>query len=362
MRSRDAGAWRHLAERLGIDHPIIQAPMGGGPTTPALIAAVSNAGALGSVAGGYLDPAQLESEIAAVRRITSRPFAVNLFVDGATAGAEDLEPMLALLSRWHASLGVPPPDLITPPASRLAEQVEVVLAAAPPAVSFAFGIPDAELITRLRGIGAFLMGTATSVEEARQLEAAGLDAVVAQGSEAGAHRGTFAAPFEAALIGTMALVPQVVDAVSLPVVASGGIMDGRGIVAAQALGAAAVQMGTAFLVTEEAGIPAIYRERLLAAREDETTLTRAFSGRPARGLRNAFIDEVEREGVPIPPYPLQNSLTRPLRAAAARQGRSDALSLWTGQGVRLARGGPAAQLVERLVREAERVREELAAT
>lgn len=360
MREPDPGAARRLAERIGIEHPIIQAPMGGGPTTPALVAAVSNAGGLGSVAAGYLAPERLEEEIAEVRRLTGRPFAVNLFAGGATTGAEDAGPMLEVLARWHDSLGLPPPERAPATEDRLAEQVEVLQAARVAMVSFTFGIPDAELLRRLRGSGALLVGTATTVEEARRLEEAGCDAVVAQGSEAGAHRGTFAASFEAAQIGTLALVPQVADAVSLPVVASGGIMDGRGIVAAQALGAAAVQMGTAFLVCDEAGTPAAHRERILAAREDETTVTRAFSGRPARGIRNAFLDEVEGSGVPIPPYPVQNSLTRPLRSAAARQGRWDALSLWAGQGVRMARGGPAGRLVEELVREAARVRAALA--
>jgi nitronate monooxygenase len=176
-----------------------------------------------------------------------------------------------------------------------------------------------------------------------------------QGSEAGGHRGTFAGEFEAAMVGTISLVPQAVDAVSVPVIASGGIMDGRGIAAALALGASAVQMGTAFLTCDEAGIPEAYKEAILGAREHETRLTRAFSGRPARGIVNRFMTEIERDaaGDAILPFPLQNSLTRPLRSAAARQGRAEFLSLWAGQGVRLARRQPAGDLVQRLARGAE---------
>jgi nitronate monooxygenase len=185
------------------------------------------------------------------------------------------------------------------------------------------------------------------------LEKAGVDAVIAQGGEAGGHRGTFAAEFQAAMIGTMALVPQVVDAVGVPVIASGGIMDGRGVAAALALGASAVQMGTAFLTCAEAGIPEAYKQAILMAHEHQTRVTRAFSGRPARGIVNRFMQEVERAGAPegVLPYPFQNRLTRPLRNAAARQNRAEFLSLWAGQGVRLARRQPAADLVARLASE-----------
>jgi nitronate monooxygenase len=186
------------------------------------------------------------------------------------------------------------------------------------------------------------------VEEARQLEQAGVDAVVAQGSEAGAHRGTFAVEAEEALIGTVALVPQVVDAVRVPVIASGGIMDGRGIVAALALGASAVQMGTAFLLCKEAGTNAAYREALRHAREDQTTLTRAFSGRMARGLHNEYIDRWNAEGMTHLPYPWQNAFTQPMRRAAAQAKQSGLLSLWAGQGVRMARECSAEELIAQL--------------
>ena len=184
----------------------------------------------------------------------------------------------------------------------------------------------------------FLIGTATTVEEAIALEKSGVDAIVAQGSEAGGHRGSFACDFASAMVGSISLVPQVVDAVGVPVIASGGIMDGRGIVAALALGASAVQMGTAFLTCHEAGIPDAYKQAILTAHEDQTRITRAFSGRPARGIVNRFMTEIESdEHDVILSFPLQNALTRPLRTAAAKQGRAEFLSLWAGQGVRLSR-------------------------
>ncbi len=205
------------------------------------------------------------------------------------------------------------------------------------------------------------MGTANTVEEARRIEAAGFEAVVAQGAEAGGHRGTFVGSFERGLVGTMALVPQVVDAVKIPVVAAGGIMDGRGWVAAEALGAAGVQLGTAFLAASECGAIPAYKDAVLAATDDGTAVTRAFSGRPARGLVNRFLSTVEQRPETILPYPLQNALTRPMRTAAASAGRAELLSLWAGQAAGLARRGPAAEIVRWLVADAERARASLQA-
>src|SRR5690606_23770478 len=205
-------------------------------------------------------------------------------------------------------------------------QVEAVLESGASLFSVTFGLPGADVVAAVKAKGMLFAATATTVEEALAAEAAGADIVVAQGSEAGGHRGTFAAPFERAMIGTMALVPQVADAVSIPVVASGGIMDGRGIAAALALGASAVQMGTAFLTCTEAGIPETYREAILSAKEDATRVTRAFSGRPARGIANRFMETVDAKGA-ILPFPLQNALTRPMRTAAGKAGRSEYLSL-----------------------------------
>ena len=346
-------AWRRLAERLGVEHPLVLAPMAGGPSTPALAAAVSTAGGLGSLGAAYLSPDEIRAQVAEVRRLTEGPFAVNLFAGGATEGADDPGPMLDLLARWHAELGLEPPGVPALPADGWDEQLEAVLDSGAPIFSFTFGIPPHEAMAELKHRAVLILGTATTVDEARALEDAGVDAVVAQGSEAGGHRGTFLGPFESALVGTMALVPQVVDAVRVPVIASGGIMDGRGIAAALALGAAGVQLGTAFLATDEAGTSAPYRARLLHSAEDATAITRAYSGRPARGIRTRFM--AEADGVPIPPFPLQNAITRPLRTAAARAGDAEALSLWAGQGLRLLRTGPAGALAHELLDETDRV-------
>lgn len=351
--------------RLGITHPILQAPMGGGASTPVLAAAVSEAGGLGSLAGAYLTPAQIAAEIAELRKRTAKPFGVNLFAggyDGAARASAVPAAMLDLVARHHAALGLAPPAPPPPPADPVPAQIEAVLAARVPVFSFTFGIPAPNILARFKRDGTYLIGTATTVEEARRLAAAGADAIVAQGSEAGAHRGTFAAPFEQAMVGLVALVPAIVDAVpDVPLIASGGIMDGRGIVAALALGAVAVSMGTAFLVTDEAGVPEAYKTHLVGAREDATRITRAFSGRPARGIANAFMDEAERLGESaIPPFPVQNTLTRPMRGAAAKAGDVERLSLWAGQGVRLARRMKAAALMKKLVAEIAETRRALA--
>jgi len=342
-----------LTQRLGLSHPIVQAPLAGGGDTPALVAAVSESGALGFIGAAYLTAAQIAEASRAVRARTARPFGINLFAPRpALALPPDASAALARVAPYFAELGLPPPAPPAPAPDAFDAQLAAALESGAAVFSFTLGVLPAPVIAAIKARGMFLLGTATTVEEAVTLERAGVDAVVTQGSEAGGHRGTFAADFDAGLVGTIALVPQVVDAVGVPVVASGGIMDGRGIAAALALGAAAAQLGTAFLTCDEAGVPDAYKQAILAAREDGTRLTRAFSGRPARGIVNRFMTEMERDGA-ILPFPLQNVLTRPLRTAAARQGRAEFLSLWAGQGVRLARRQPAAALVARLAEEIE---------
>lgn len=228
--------------------------------------------------------------------------------------------MLAILERCHEELRLPPPSMPVSASVPFEAQLEAVLNSGVPIFSFTFGIPSLRAMAQLKERGITSMGTATTVDEARQLAAAGVDAIVAQGSEAGAHRGTFSGPFEAALVGTMALVPQIVDSVSLPVIASGGIMDGRGIVAAEALGAAGVQLGTAFLTCPETGIPDAYKAAIRSATDAATTVTRAYSGRPARGIVNEFMLAADQQPGAILPFPHQNALTRPMRNAAAAGG------------------------------------------
>ena len=347
-----------LLRRLGIEHAIIQAPMAGGATTPALVSAVGNAGALGFIGAAYLSAEQIREQARSVRSATEQPFGINLFVPLPAAPLPaDLQPALEALAAYHAELGLPEPALPARATHDFDDQLAAAVESGATVFSFTFGILDDPAMRAVRSRGMVVIGTATTVEEAVALERAGVDAVVAQGSEAGAHRGTFGtASFDSALIGTMALVPQVVDAVRVPVIASGGIMDGRGIAAALALGAVAVQMGTAFLLADESGIPNGYRDAVANARETDTRVTRAFSGRAARGIANRFMDEVEGLGATANVgYPTQNALTRPLRAEAARQNRPEFLSLWAGQGLRLARREPAASIVRRVAAETEAV-------
>jgi nitronate monooxygenase len=341
-----------FCRKYDLSIPVVLAPMGGGPSTPELVAAVSNAGGLGSLAAAYSNGERIQQDIAAIRKLTTRPFAVNLFSPQAQLPLKDgVGAVSDFLRPYHERLGLKTPELPPKPIEDFDEQLEAVAKAAPPIVSFTFGLLPQQASDRLKSQGTYLMGTATTVDEARQLERAGVDAVIAQGSEAGAHRGTFAVPAEEALIGTVALVPQVVDAVRVPVIASGGIMDGRGLVAALALGASAVQMGTAFLACKEAGTNAAYREALKHEPDSRTTLTRAFSGRMARGLSNEFIEKWNAAGLEHLPYPWQNAFTQPMRRAAASAGQADLLSLWAGQGVSMLRETTVEQLMKELQQE-----------
>jgi nitronate monooxygenase len=343
-----------LTRLLDVEHPVIQAGMAGGATTPELVAAVSEAGALGTLGAAYLTPDALREAINQVRALTQRPFAVNLFVP------EDFDPSLydpeevnAPLSRYREELGIEAPARISSYAQPFEDQLAVVLEKRVPVFSFTFGMPDEMQLSALKEAGIVIMGTATTVREARILDEHGVDAIVGQGSEAGGHRGTFVGDFEDALVGTMALVPQLADSSSVPVVAAGGIMDGRGLAAALVLGAQGAQMGTAFLPCPESGIHPKYKEAVLKAESEETALTRAFSGKPARGVRNRFIEEMEE--MEVPAFPVQNAYTRDIRAAAAKEDRVELMSLWAGQGARLGRAMPASEVVESVVREAVRL-------
>jgi nitronate monooxygenase len=339
--------------RLGIRHPVILAPMGGGPGTPELVAAVSNAGGLGSLGAAYLTPEQITDAARRIRALTDRPFNVNLFAGGyETKRHVDPAPMLAHLAAIHAALGLPAPSAPVATADPFPAQLDAVLAARPAVFSFTFGIPAPEAMARVRAHGMIVLGTATTVEEARMLAVAGVDGIVAQGAEAGAHRGTFEGRFEDAMMPTRDLVRGIVDRVQVPVIASGGIMDGAEIAASLALGAAAAQLGTAFLTCPESGASAAYKKAILDAHGDTTVITRAFSGRPARGLENAFITGLAGKEETILPYPIQNALTRPMRTAAGQRGDARYLSLWAGTGVARARPLPAGELVRTLMAEA----------
>ena len=348
---------------LGLAQPIIQAPMGGGNATPPeLVSAVNNAGGLGFIGAAYMTPQQIADNATRIKSLTRRPFGINLFVPTPTAPLPaDADRALAALRPYHAELGLAPPELPQSAVSSFDDQLSATLDSGARVFSFTFGALSAAAIRKIRARGMYVIGTATTVEEALALERSGVDAVAAQGSDAGAHRGTFLRPASESLIGTMSLIPQVVDAVKVPVIASGGIMDGRGVYAALALGASAVQMGTAFLTVDECGIVPAYKQAIHAAREDDTMLTRAFSGRTARGIVNRVMREVELENPdpPILPFPVQNNLTRPLRNAATAANRPEFLSLWAGQALRLARRTSAQELVAQIAREMDEVHERL---
>lgn len=343
-----------LTKQLGITHPIFQAPMAGGATTADLVAAVCQAGGLGFLAAAYTAPETIARTAAQVRERTDRPFGVNLFAPlPPPDGTLDPTPAVAKLRPFHQAMQLPPP---LPPAvgpDPFDELFAAAIECGAAVLSFTFGLLPATALQEARSRKMYVIGTATTVEEGMALQASGVDAVVAQGAEAGAHRGTFLRSFSDSMVGTLALVPQMVDALTIPVIASGGIMDGRGIAAGLALGAEAVQMGTAFLTCHEAGVCEAHKLAILDAQESDTRITRAFSGRPARGIANRFMEAIENPGETesILPYPLQNALTRPLRTAAANANRPEFLSLWAGQGVRLSRRQSATELMGQLVTE-----------
>lgn len=352
--------------RLGLALPIIQGPMTGSDT-PALAAAVSQAGGLGMLGCGMRSPAAMAEAAAEVRRRTDRPFGMNLFVQTTPSPDEaTVQAALQRLAPFYAEFGLVP-ERPAQWCEDFGAQLEALVAARPAVSSFTFGILSAAQVARLQSAGSTVIGTATTVAEARAWAAVGADAVCASGMESGGHRGTFLSPghdvpapggpsvddFEASMLGTLTLVRQCVDALppSIPVIAAGGIMDGRGIAGALALGAQAVQMGTAFLTCPESGIGPAYRQALTQAGPTDTRTTRIFSGRPARGIVNSMMDALRADERSVPPYPVQNALTGALRRAATQAGRADHLSLWAGQGVAQVRPLPAAELMAVLAQE-----------
>jgi nitronate monooxygenase len=332
------GPWprTRLHELLRLDHPIIQGPFGGGPSTVALASIVANAGGLGSYGAHHLAPADITATIEELHAATTRAFAINLWVSTSDLPEDELtdarfDASVARLQPLYDELGVQAPARPDRIAADFEAQVEAVLAARPPAFSFVFGVPDERILEACRDAGIVTLGTAITLEEAMALDAAGVDVIVASGLEAGGHRVAFLRSAEDSLVGTMSLIPQAVDAVRAPVVAAGGIADRRGVAAAFALGAEGVQVGTAFLATEESGTTDEHRALLREPGLRHTRLTRAFSGRLARGIPNRLMDELDAHPSRTEPFPLQGFLLAPLRAAAREQGRSDMHNLWAGQ-------------------------------
>lgn len=350
-----------LARLLHIEYPIIQAPMAGGPTTPELVAAVSNAGGLGTIGAGYMSPSQLREQIRKVKTLTSFGFGVNLFVPSKFAVDQDkiMNANLSLKSiktffNIREDIDIHRLPDYDQSIAIFYEQIQVIADEKVQICSFTFGIPDQKVLQQLKEHSIVVIGTATTVNEALLNEIAGMDAVVVQGSEAGGHRGTFQSEVQDSLIGLMSFIPQAADLVKIPLIAAGGIMDGRGVIASKILGAKGVQMGTAFLTCKESGANRAHKHAILHASEDEAVLTNAFSGKMARGIKNTFMMKMKDEQN-VAEYPLQNELTKKIRAAAAESNNPDYMSLWSGQSSRMARDFKVEDLMKKVIMEAERI-------
>ncbi|MEW9573097.1 NAD(P)H-dependent flavin oxidoreductase [Rhodanobacter sp. Si-c] len=356
-----------LAQRFGIECPLVQAPMAGA-TTPELVAAVSQAGGLGSLGAGYAEPQAILDQAARIRALTDRPFALNLFVlpddfvPDMAAVARARECLDALMEREGLAVRTSLPARWAP---RFSEQFAALCEARPAVASFAFDLLTPVQVQELQRRDIYVVGTATTAAEARAWADRGADAVCVQGAEAGGHRGGFLHADEAPLIGLFALIPQAVAAAAacgreVPVIAAGGIMDGAGMLAAEVLGAAASQLGTAFLACPESSAAEAWKRDLLAAEDRRVATIRSFSGRAARGLRNRYVEAMEGMVDRLPAYPVLNALTAPLRRAAAAAGRADLVSEWCGQAAARVRPQPAAELVARLMHEYRLARRTLA--
>lgn len=346
---------QRLIELLSVEHPIIQAPMAGS-STPAMAAAAANTGCLGSLGCAFMTPETYTEAFAQTRAATNRRLNMNFFCH--KAPGEDPAKAKATQERLRPlfdELNAGPVPEVSPTNFPYAEEIHAaVCASRPGVVSFHFGLPEDRFVRALKDLGTVILSSATTPAEARDLESRGVDAVIAQGWEAGGHHGYYLTP-QGAQMGTMALVPQVVDAVSVPVIAAGGIADGRGIAAALALGAAGVQIGTAFLSAAEAGIQPAHRRALATSDGTDTRPTRVFSGRPARGVTNRYMREMAEHEHSLPDFPLMNTVTGPLRKASAAADSPDFMSLWAGQAVGLNREATMAELVETLVAETQAV-------
>lgn len=342
-----------LSERLALEVPIFLAPMAS-VTTPALAAAVANAGGLGALGCAQMQPDVMRRDVAALRNLTRGPFQLNFFAapqpDAVPAAAQ--RDAIAALARYYGELGLAPPEpAVAPYAPDLDAQLDTALELRPAVITCHLNELPVARIAALRAAGIVVGGSATCVAEAKRLQEVGMDFVVAQGGEAGGHRGTWTRDPQSALTGTLALTRLLVRAVDLPIVAAGGIMDGAAIAAVLALGAQAAQLGTAFIPCPESAATEVYRAALLGATEDETSVTDKFSGKPARGVRNRYMRETARGDFPRLPFPAQNHLTGKLRTASGQAGSPEFMALWAGQAVALSRRLPARELVRALERE-----------
>lgn len=342
-----------LMRRIGIPTPIIQSPMAGGITTPELVAGVSNSGALGSLGAAYMKPEEMSKAIKRIKSLTKKPFAINLFVpiQDPVISAEDLNRALVSTEKIRANLKLPLPEVKPPFQEPFDEQFEIVLNEKPAVFSFHFGLIESWQIEECRRRKIITLGSATTVDEARELEELGVDAVIAQGIEAGGHQGTFSPLLSKDPKTMRALVSELVESLQVPIIAAGGIMSGGQIREVLNLGAQVAQLGTAFLACEEAGTALPYRKALLSAAPDATCLTHAFTGRWARALQNSFTLEMENQDSAVLPFPAQNAFTRDIRKKAADLDKSEYMSLWAGMGVSSIRAMKVGDLVKTLMKE-----------
>jgi nitronate monooxygenase len=343
-----------ITELLKIQYPILQGPMGGGLSSVKLLATVSNAGGLGGYGAYTLEPEQLRQLIRDAKAATGKPFNINLWVsdvdeNAATYDAAAFARTQQLFKPYFDELGIPLPEQRPHTESRFAKQVEVLLSEGVPVFSFVFGIPDQEMLDAFRKQGTKLVGAATTIDEALALEAAGVDAIVASGFEAGGHRPSFLAAPQDSLVGTFALVQLLAHKIKVPIIAAGGIADSKGVAASLILGADAAQLGTAFLATEESGTNDAHRNVLFSDAAKYSALTKVFTGRLGRGVKSRLSAEVPNDAADIAPFPLQTQFIAPLRAAAVAQNKPEFITFWGGQSAPVLKYRKAAELMEELI-------------
>ncbi|MBL7930870.1 MAG: nitronate monooxygenase [Bacteroidia bacterium] len=342
---------------LGIEYPVVQGPFGGGLSSVSLASTVSNAGGLGSFGGQPFSAEEIVRIVREIKSQTNKPFNINLWVNDrdtplADFQESDYKKLTTLFAPYFKELGLEIPNMPSHLGPQFEEQVEAIFEVKPPVFSFVYGIPSAAILEKCRSLGIKTIGAATTVDEARALENAGVDAIVATGFEAGGHRVSFLKSAEDSLTGTFSLIPQVADAVNIPVIAAGGIADARGVKAALALGADAVQMGTAFLATEQSNATQDHKNILFTERANHTTLTKVFTGRLSRGIRNRLTEELKTNESLLAPYPLQSKFMSFLKAYPATENSNfDFKAYWAGQSASLLKHKDAKVLIESLVAE-----------
>lgn len=344
-----------ITQLLGIEYPILQGPMGAGFSTAALLAAVSNAGGLGSYGAYTLTPEEILEAGKAIKERTDKPFNINLWVNDVDQKLvnyppEKLEKIKLLFKPYFDELGIPLPDLSADIPSKFEKQVETLFEIKPAVFSFIFGIPSKEILNESRKLGIKTVGAATTLEEALALEEAQVDAIVASGFEAGGHRPSFLRPAQDSFTGLFTLLQQLKAKTKTPIIAAGGIIDAKGIAAAMTLGADAVQLGTAFMVTEESGATPLHKQVLLSGTANPTTVSKSLTGRMGRMLSNRISNDIPFE-TEVLPFPLQTKLIAPLKAAALAQGKTEMISFWSGQNTTGLKHQSASELMQALITE-----------